>query len=184
MKGSSVKTIGLALLVLGTVVASLGGARLPEADHLVSGVGVAMLVGGLVAMRLAARTAAGDAQAERGGEGDPLALLRGLPEQIAPLREQATTLELPRLVDAIGEVVRRHFSPLSENAPSLLPRLGPDLFSRVLGPYARAERSIARAWSAASDGHREESVASLDQAHSLLAEALKELEAGSREARS
>lgn len=178
MSGSPLYKASLVALVLGTVVASLGGARLPRADTTVSVIGLALLVAGIIGVRLVARTRAqeGSSASDGLGAADPLSLLRAIPERLEPLIDRAPTAPLPEIVREIAAVVDRHFTPLSEVAPSMLGRLGAARFATVFGSYASAERAIARAWSAAADGHRAEAVASLGRAKDRIHEALRELE--------
>lgn len=180
MSGSPLYKASLVALVVGTIVASLGGARLPQADTTVSAIGIALLVAGIIGIRLVARARAAEASTATAGGArdadDPLSLLRAIPAHLEPLIEHAPTRPLPELVREIASVVDRHFVPLSEAAPSMLGRLGAARFATIFGSYASAERAIARAWSAASDGHRTEAVESLGRAQDRIGEALRQLE--------
>jgi hypothetical protein len=161
MTPPAMRPISFGLVVLGTVVGTLGGARLPDADLRVTAVGIALLIAGALGVR---RTRLGQsAGAIHGSDasGDVLGMLRALPAKIDAIAELAPAGALSDLVGKLSALQRDVLEPLSERSPSLLPRLGGARFASIFGPYASAERALARAWSAAADQHRPEALASL-----------------------
>lgn len=153
------KTAGHILLVLGTIVASLGGAKLPSASIVVSGVGLALLVGAVACLRWRARPAATEAATLSAD--DPRSLLRRLPGRLEELAASAPELELAGVMAAIDAVAAELGSPIADGSTALLSELGTARFAAIFGPFASAERALARAWSAAADGHRGEANAAL-----------------------
>lgn len=164
------KAAGLALLVLGTIVASLGGARVPSIDRLTVAIGLVLVVAGAVVARVAARSAGGTASAAP--VTDALDALRELAPRVRAVLADAEGTPLPALADRLSALKREAFDPLSERAPALLGAMSGDRFASVFGPYASAERAVGRAWSAASDGHAEEAIGSLRVAVERLDEAI------------
>lgn len=167
------KKLGWILLIAGTIVGSLGGARLPEADWTIAGVGLAMLAGSAVLMRLAARHAGGGAAA---AGSDVVAAMRQLTERLEALVKEAPSLSLAEVAERISRLSADFFAPISDGSPRMLGAMGPERYAEVFGTYASGERSIARAWSAASDQHRPETLASLELGTARIKEAVSRLE--------
>lgn len=154
------KTSGTILLVAGTVVATFGGARLPQADAVWSGLGLALLAAGGALHVLHRRMRA--TSVSRGAGGVPVFdLIRALPEQLQALLDDAGRLTLAEIAECLGGLQRSHFGPIAEASPTLMGAMGAERFAAVFGAYAGGERLIARAWSAAVDHHRPETLASL-----------------------
>lgn len=167
------KSIASVLLVAGTIFATLGGARMPAVDRVWVGVGLAVLLAGAVLLRVADRSGSDSVEAGASRDGATQAL-RTLPAHVAALESVAATDPLGELATKLGALQTDHFDPLSRRAPELARSMGGDHFARVFGPYACAERALARAWSAAADGHRPEVIASLRRAASELEVAVSE----------
>lgn len=171
------KTSAVVLLVGGTIVASVGGARLPEAHPGVVGAGLLLLATALV---LARRSSGGAAHPVRGGTvagfTSRLGVLSG---ELDALAEEAPRLSLEQIGQRIAALEPGHFRPLADDAPLLMDVLGGDRFADFAGTYAAGERLVSRAWSAAVDQHRPETLVSLKAgaeavraAHRSLASAL------------
>lgn len=174
------KLLANALLVAGTVLGALGGARVPQAEWSLAGAGVALLVVGALLLRRGGAAAA--TAGAPGAGGDPLEAARGrvraLAEHLEALRGEAAALPLTAVRDRIGALDRDFLRPLGDEAPALLPRLGPAEFARTFGVYATGERAVHRAWSAATDGHRPEALASLDAGTDRIRNAADALDGG------
>lgn len=168
---SALAKVASPLLVVGTIVAALGGARLPDVHLPTVIVGLVLLTVGTVASKLTARSAR-QASAGSASHGDVLTSLRELPEKVAAIEAVAAAAPLPDLATRLADLQRDALDPLSERAPGLLTSLGGDTFARVFGPYASAERAIGRARSAATDGHRPEAIAALATANEAIARAV------------
>jgi hypothetical protein len=194
--------VGYGLLIAGTVLGSLGGARVPRADWALAGAGlVVLLVGwGLLRRRgegaapgdvaagatspggvpesgsVAASGAAG-ASARKAAQARAAADVRRrvaeLQGRLEELAVQGPSLSLPDLRDRLGALDRDFLRPLGDEIPGLLSALGPEAFAASFGTYAGAERALHRAWSAATDGHRPEALAALGRGRSRLREALE-----------
>jgi hypothetical protein len=157
-----VKRLGFVLLVLGTIVASLGGAKLPTASTPITAVGLAILLASLVALRW--RRGGGTAAESASEHGAVQAMLTALPDRIEQLERTAAQLELPALMRELDVIEAEVLAPIAERAAKLLPELGAARFADVFSPFAASERALARAWSAAADGHRPEAEASIARA--------------------
>lgn len=167
------RNLGIVLLVLGTIVGSLGGAKLPTANWAVAGAGFAMLVAALVLLRWPKKgdgTKSADAP-----EKVVIPLLRELPKEIEAIRLEAEDLELPALLERLGKLDREFLQGISEGSPALLSSLGPQRFADVFGQYASGERLLARAWSAAADHHRPEALDALERSALRIREAVEYL---------
>ena len=168
------RALAWSLLVIGTVVASLGGARLPSASAVVSGAGLALLI---VAIALLRRSQAADRQdGATLSSSDPRSLLPALPERLEVIERDAQALPLPELIRRLDALGAELVTPIADGSPPLLPKLGTQRFASIFGPFASAERALARAWSAAADGHRPEALASLGLALSRSRDAVSALD--------
>jgi hypothetical protein len=156
------KKLGLLLLVIGTVVGSLGGAKLPSASWPISAAGLAILVAAVIALRWRGSTPGEAARIE--SDGDVASLLARLPERIAELSAKAPKLELSALTLELDAIEAELLAPIAERSSALLPVLGASRFADVFAAFAGTERSLARAWSAAADGHRPEAESSIQRA--------------------
>lgn len=146
------------LLSIGTILATLGGARLPEVQWLLVGVGSAVLVAGGIMFRLASR------RPEEAGKEEGVAAvetLRGLADDLRDLLRASASLSLTELVDRLSELETGAMAQIGEAIPEQLQVLGGARFAEIYGEYAAGERLIHRAWSAAADGHRPEAIRSL-----------------------
>jgi uncharacterized protein YjeT (DUF2065 family) len=166
------RNIGWALLVIGTIVGSLGGARLPTANWPVALLGIAVVAAGAVVL-FAVRRRTGSAN---GARPEVLAAMRALPDRLDALARDAPVLPLAAIAARIGELDRTHFRPIADGAPGLLPALGVTRYADVFGTYASGERSVARAWSAAADHHRPETLAALEAGVARIREAVARLD--------
>jgi len=169
---------GYGLLIAGTVLGSLGGARVPRADWTLALTGMALLVVGALLLRR--RPAMGTkAAGTADGPGAPASSvtdrIRELHGHVQGLAREAAGLALPDLRDRLGNLDRDYLRPLGDEAPALLASLGPARFAATFGSYAGAERALHRAWSAATDGHRPEAMTSLELGRRRLAETVETL---------
>ncbi len=164
------RNVALVLLVVGTIVGTLGGSKVPTVDWTIAGAGLGLLLVAFVLIRVdAGRAAGGAGAASRSGQ--VFETLATLPERVERIAAEARDVELGRVVQSLTDLEVEVLTSVSENAPSLLGQLGVERFSTIFGAYAAAERNLARAWSAAADGHREEALVALDAALVLLREA-------------
>lgn len=165
--------LGYLLLIAGTVVASLGGAKLPEADKTLSVIGLLLLLASVVVMRMARGSTTVEASQIEAVPGVDLhRLLQGLRPRLLHLQGQAPMLSLAHYLGELEELERAFLRPLSDGFPSLLPSMGAERFAQVAGAYASCERYLSRSWSAAADHHRPEAMASLELGIQRLDEAI------------
>ncbi len=177
----NLQTLATILLIAGTVVGTFGGGKLPQADVLITGLGLLMLVAGGVLLSVDRRrkNRAQDAGVAPGGAGsraDVLALIRELPAKLQPIADEADDLTLDELASRIGALDADYFQPIADGAPLLLGPMGTARFASVFGVYAGGERLVSRAWSAAVDSHRPEAVASLREGVKRIREAAEAID--------
>jgi hypothetical protein len=163
------------LLALGTIVGTLGGAHLPKTDWRIVIAGLALLALGAGLMRR--RSGAEVSSLHRAGR-EVLASVAALPDRIDVLVADAPSLDFGELRQRLDQLELEAIRPVAEASVDLLPSLGAARFAAVFGAFASAERSLARAWSAAADRHRPETLAAL--AHG--AERAREAAAAARDA--
>lgn len=163
-----------ALLVSGTVLGTLGGARMPGVSWPLALGGLVLLVAAGLLLRFG-RGRSMDALAD-----DVSPELEQLARAVAELEAQGASLPLSQLVLQLSSLDAALVQPIGERAPRMLRRLGAERFAEVFGHYAAGERALARAWSAAADQHAPEARAALAASARLLAEAHERLGAALR----
>jgi hypothetical protein len=165
------RQVAWVLLVAGTIVGSLGGARLPEASYPVAAAGVALII--VAAVLLHAKR-----KQHRAGSlehGEVLAAMRALAEPLGALTREAPELPLSEIAARIAHLNTTYFAPIADGAPRMLSAMGATRYADVFTTYASGERAISRAWSAASDHHRPETLAALRAGTARIEEALDKL---------
>lgn len=160
------------LLVMGTIVGTLGGARMPDVSWALSGSGLLILVLAGLLLRF------GKTEGEEAAGRDVGPELQDLASRLASLNEEAKSLPLSELVLRISALDAELVRPISERTPRMLKRLGAERFGEIFGTYASGERALARAWSAAADAHAPEALASLAHSVRLIREASDALSGG------
>lgn len=178
------KTLATVLIIAGTIVGAFGGGKLPKADPLVTGIGILLLIIGGVILSMQRRAHAKAAASAVDGI-DVLALMRALPPKLQPISDEADQLTLAQIAERIGDLDADYFRPIADGAPALLGSMGTARFASVFGVYASGERLISRAWSAAVDQHRPETLVSLREGIVRITEAAAAIDAsasGSRAA--
>lgn len=148
------------LLSIGTVLATLGGARLPTVEWRLVALGSLVLVAGGVMHRMASRKSR---ETRQGPEVSMTDTLRAVADELQALSAKGPSLTLPQLVERLGALENGSLGQVGEAIPQQLATLGGARFAEVFGEYAAGERMVHRAWSAAADGHREEALRSLEE---------------------
>ena len=151
-----------ALLVSGTIIGTLGGARMPDVNWSLSAFGLALLVLAGLGLRFVQNT---KDEAEGGDLGPDISELAS---KLEGLQAEAAGLALPDLVLRLSTLDSELVRPISERAPRMLKKLGTERFAEIFGTYASGERALARAWSAAADAHGPEALRSLEQSVRLI----------------
>ena len=163
------------LMVIGTVVGILGGA-FPRDRELVAGFpgGWPLVLVGLVALfaafglRLRRRPMTAAARGSAAAAGG--AIGRVVPE-IESLLSEATRIPIGALAKKLDALIERNLFPVYEAQEALVAAQGFARYAAHTGPWAAGERMLYRAWSAATDGHRPEAIASMEEAARHFAEA-------------
>jgi hypothetical protein len=175
-KKSTAETLASWVQYLGMTIAMLGGATWPAPRWTVVAGGIGVLCVGIAWARLAAgkRTAAG---VNAGGDHAIERVQNALDaakRRTATLRATADSAELEAIAKECEAIVRECVEAVAAQQESLSRAYGFAGYAQVMTPFAAAERWLNRAWSAASDTHRPEVIASLDRAIEHIDEALRE----------
>ncbi len=178
------------LLVVGTVVATLGFARTDPKEpgwrqkiqihYPVAAAGLVLMLTA-IALRYSGRVAPADRG--RNDSDDPAAPpstgidIGAIRQALSAARDQIRTLEQEEGETAvppaaIERIVTAHLMPIIERRHQILEQLGGRRFAELFGVIAEAERWLNRAWSAAVDGYPAEVNRSLANARRDLESAL------------
>ncbi len=166
------RALATSLLVLGTVLGTLGGAHLPRADFRIVVAGLVLLAAGTIVLRRTRQSVPERARAHR----DVLDALLAVPERVDALHREAPSLALTELCRRLERLDVDSIQPVAEASPELLSTLGAARFAAVFGAFASGERALARAWSAAADRHPTEALSALERAAERLHTAAKAAE--------
>jgi len=161
------------LLSLGTILATLGGARLPEVEWRLVAIGCLVLVAGGWMYRAAGRRERENAS---GADLDLLASLRRVVEELDALNEQAPSIDLAAIAERLEALDTGAMGQVGEAIPRQIAVLGGARFAEIFGAYSAGERLVHRAWSAAIDGHRPEALHALAEGSQRIRESLTLLE--------
>lgn len=172
-------------MVLGCVLGVIAGAAphalrfagLPLNWTLVAGAG-AMLLAAFALRRAAAAARDGESSPARASVAAALEAVRRAPDDVRGLLGSATSMPIDALTREIDALIERDVYPVLEAQPALIAAQGFARYASHTGPWAAGERMLYRAWSAATDGHRPEAVASLREAIPNFDEARSSLSAG------
>lgn len=168
------------LFAVGTLIAISGAAKLPEQtggwpDTLaVFIVGAVISAAGLVLWRYmlaATKKAAVKAEADSPTQGGALELLAGVLEPARTLQAEIDKLDGTTITQRIDVLLETYVLPFAEVRQTVIDRFGMAKGAEILITVAYGERMLNRVWSAASDGHLPEAMASLPEAIDALDEA-------------
>lgn len=84
--------------------------------------------------------------------------------EIINLQKEAPVLPMEQLVTRLDMLIKGFVLPVIEAQALIIDRQGFAAYAAHTSPWAGGERLVYRAWSAATDGHRPEALASLAQA--------------------
>ncbi|MBI4818229.1 MAG: hypothetical protein HY791_18340 [Deltaproteobacteria bacterium] len=162
-------TIGLWIGYVGMAIAIVAGALWPNPHWAAMAAGLGVLGIGILVKRKAGappiEEEQGDAAKDRVIRTGTLADgVRVHASGVAELSKLAPTLHLEEVKKKVEELIYLGPARLGEAQEAVSARLGFPSYAEVMGPLATSERLLYRAWSAASDGHRPEVLASLREA--------------------
>jgi hypothetical protein len=167
------------LMVIGCVLGVIGGAApstekmwgLPI-DWTLAVLGSLFLLAAFFARRAGARPA--DATATgKGSIGAAREAIQRTTADVRKLLERARDLPIDELARDTNDLIERDLNPVIEAQDLLMRSQGFAKYAAHTGPWAAGERMVYRAWSAATDGHRPEAIASLREAIPHFDEATK-----------
>ena len=167
----------------GLTLTMAGGAPWPHPNWIVVGVGLAIVGVGIAWKRAADKRdprlaeggthgAHGDAAPVR--EGTVPAARVALPNMVSrakALLERVETDDLVAIATEIDSMQQQGTEQVAASQEAIVRAHSFAQYATVMTPLATAERWLYRAWSAASDGHRPEVIASLKSALPYLEEA-------------
>lgn len=135
---------------------------------------VVMMVGGATAVRRSAKRHVEESTSAEGGM-PPAAIVEAIEEDLASLHRELEDIfdehaRLVTIVDRVGDIQGNRVLPFFELRSTLIGTYGLAGFAGVMDRFSALERSLNRAWSAAADGHLEESTACLSRATELVGE--------------
>ncbi|MEC7946993.1 MAG: hypothetical protein VX265_05450 [Myxococcota bacterium] len=164
--------LGWVLFLVGTLVASAAGARIPPSWG-VFGVGaLGAVVGAFLLRREMAK--AGSAGSGTHGSIKDLADLRAALDAVdESIQGTLRTADDDALKAGIETTLLEQVVPVVEARLLLSSAHGVEAYARVFTPMAACERCLNRAWSALVDGHPAESRAQASAARYHLAEAIR-----------
>ena len=161
-----------ALLVLGCVAGVVAGAAPLElrsfgwpTNVVLAGVSACLLLGA-TALRISADRELAAAERAPGGGSTAVAAaaVASVASEVRELRDRADALDAASLASEIDALVAKRVYPVLEAQPALVASQGFARYASHTSPWAAGERMLYRAWSAATDGHASEALASLDEA--------------------
>ncbi len=169
------------MFVGGLLVAALCAAKLPPSDKAdfpdtwplcLTAASVAVV--GLILWRREdhATYSAGEAIAIADGTRiSPATLLRSIVDLLDDLQSRFDTMEPDERLANIEDLLQNGVAPLVDSRRAIIDQLGLRKGSEVLVAAAVGERMLNRTWSAAADGHLDESRSSALEAQSAFQEA-------------
>lgn len=166
------KALGWILFLIGTLVASAAGARIPPSWMVFGGGAVLATVGAIVLRREMAR-AASTGSGKDGAIGDLAGLRAALDGIDAAIQDTLRTADDEGLKAGVEATLLERVIPVVEARLLLSSAHGVEAYARVFTPMAACERCLNRAWSAVVDGHPSESRAQASAARHHLAEAIR-----------
>ncbi len=99
---------------------------------------------------------------------DPVSLIKALNKQLENLSQLSLNNTAEDMLKSIEAVIQHYVLPLDGARPLIQNQFGLDKGTRILSELAISERYLNRAASAAADGHRPETLASLKTSYSRL----------------
>jgi hypothetical protein len=138
---------------------------------------IGMVAGSLLTRRAARlRRPAIDEEAEEAESLGPGAALKAIAEQLVRLQETLAKEKAPHVqeqavIEQVGRWQQNEIPEFVDAHPELNERYGVVRAAEVMERFAVAERSLNRAWSAASDGDADEAAEALEDARLILEEA-------------
>lgn len=168
------------LFGVGIIIAISGGAQIPADGDTwpdstpVFLVGVGIALAGLGGWRWQRHVEVRDIRSgKRTLAVDPVLVLQTLVQPVQKLADDASGLDHDGICVRVDQILDDHITPFVDARQTLIDRLGMAAAAEILVEVAFGERMLNRAWSAASDGHRPEALASIPDARDALVEAAR-----------
>ncbi len=166
------KALGWVLFLIGTLVASAAGARIPP-SWVVFGVGAVVATVGAFVLRREMAKAASAGSGKDGAINDLAGLRAALDGIDSSIQDTLRTSDDEGLKAGVEATLLERVIPVVEARLLLSSAHGVEAYARVFTPMAACERCLNRSWSAVVDGHPSESRAQASAARHHLAEAIR-----------
>lgn len=160
------------LMIIGCVLGVIGGAADYQTqafgtiplNWLIATVGVAFLIAAFVMDRSSKGPGVAVSAASQSGMGEAQKAMSRVSTSVREVLDRARTLPMADLVTQIDSIINKDIFPVHGAQTDLIRADGFPKYAAYTGPWAAGERMVYRAWSAATDGHRPEVIASLEEA--------------------
>ncbi len=138
------------------------------------GASVGLVLGGVLT-RMASKAAV--MQPHESAEESPEFALKASRDEVVGLMNDLPTMadddaRLRAIVKRLGELQQTHLAAYPAGRERIIARHGLGGYAQRMDAFAAADRNVNRAWSAAADGHLSESMDSLDDAATVLEDAV------------
>ncbi len=169
----NLKNLARYVFYVGMAVCMIGGATWPAPQWFTVIVGLAVLGCGIAIKRRADRAApeASEDGSTAGTFASAVAAMPVLRDGLRALEATAVEQPLTALAQALEELQRKGIDVVAGAQDDFVRLHGFVPYAAVMAPLATGERLLHRAWSAASDGHRPEALASIRAAIPHIASA-------------
>ncbi len=166
------KAIANLLVVIAFCAGTVGAAGMkapPEAAApWLLGVGVAGTLLGGIWVRTLSRSSRGEGGGHHETREEFRRQIEAIRDVVVDLDERKAHLTREELAGRIDSLIRNEYFDLTARHEELMKLVGFTAYARIWEGVATAERLLARVWSIATDGHREEAVEDLPAARRNL----------------
>lgn len=131
---------------------------------------VLLLILGVAMVRISAARAASQAAAAEGGVPEAREQMAAAMEMTKTLAREMGELPIEDLHTRLDAITSGPLFQFPELRQSISDSFGLKAYADVMGPFAQAERFLFRAWSAATDGYKEEAEENIRLAEPILTE--------------
>lgn len=161
------RSVGIVLLCLGTIVATLGGGKLPEIDITMTAIGIFLLLVGsffyLKGKSLKLKNLPeqnGQNERKKSKRDAAFACLEEVLSDLKDLEGQFHDLSESDLAARLSQNQKK-LADFSDRAEEFQMLWGSKKYAQIFSEFASQERFLNRSWSAITDHHRDEALSAL-----------------------